>query len=158
MKGALYVLFVLLLVSSSFGATLHGTIYDRDLSTIQGVIVEVDSSPAQRHISKYGGYSFELEPGNYTLKVLLSDQSTILVEEPVTITGRGDYIVDLYVTDVLQKESPKLGVIVMWGMLGLLIILVIILSFLITIHYCDHLFIIFFNYCMVYLPFLYHKP
>lgn len=94
------ILNLLLLASFASGATVHGTIYDSNLDTVNKVVVEVNSTPLQRHVSKYGGYSFELDPGTYHIVALTShgEEANVVSEEYFTVSSReGDYIVDLFI-------------------------------------------------------------
>ena len=53
----LAVLLIIVHAGSAAAATLHGKIYDIELNELNDVIVEVDSEPAQRYVSKDGSYS-----------------------------------------------------------------------------------------------------
>lgn len=96
-----YIVFLLILIFSSsivIGATIHGTIYDSNMDPLKQVVVKVNSTPQQRHITKYGGYHFELETGRYRIYATFgNNENEILVaEEFIEVKGTGDYIVDLF--------------------------------------------------------------
>ena len=89
------------------GARVFGTIYDSNLNTVSAVVVEVNSTPIQRHISRYGGYSFELLPGTYeiTATYTLNGTSKEIAREFVTVISRdGEYIVDLFIFPHINLE------------------------------------------------------
>ncbi len=134
------VLLILIFSSFAYGATIHGTIYDKNANPISGVVVEVNSLPLQRHISQYGGYSFSLENGNYTLKVYYTrDSLTKLIgSEDVVISSGGDYNVDLFASEDLNfttvdpVQTPKFPV-ALFSVSMLLIALVVVVLLIIVL-------------------------
>ena len=107
---ALAALLVLVVLSSAaFAATLHGKIYDMDLNEINDVVVEVDSEPVQRFVSKDGGYSFELNPGSYVLtaRYVADEFYEYSVEEQVTIKEEGDFVYDLFLFPDFDIEDEE---------------------------------------------------
>ena len=89
--------FFLVVSGTGFAATLYGSIYDIELNELNGVVVEVDSSPAQRYVSKDGRYLFELGPGEYTLSAkYVKDYTQLRTEERVIIADDGDFIFDIF--------------------------------------------------------------
>ena len=94
----LLILCSVLCAGSAMATTLHGTIYDLDLQEVVDCVVEIDTDPAQRYVSKDGSYAFEVPPGDYTIKVTypgtLENQS---YEEPVSITEEGSYVFDIII-------------------------------------------------------------
>jgi uncharacterized membrane protein len=85
MKGkTIYSLLILLLVSSVFGATLHGDIYDLDLEKVENVLVEIDTVPKQQYLAKSGEYSFEVPEGEYLLRAYKGDLATV---EKIKVVG-----------------------------------------------------------------------
>ena len=49
-------------------ATVYGEVYSLDtFEPLDNAVVYVNSIPEQSMVAKYGMYSFELEPGNYTI-------------------------------------------------------------------------------------------
>ncbi|MGM5483965.1 MAG: helix-turn-helix transcriptional regulator [Nanobdellota archaeon] len=98
----LFLIFFILIVSnhSVLAARVHGTIYDQDLEPLSKVVVVANSSPMQRHISKYGGYSFELSEGKYRINATINfnDERKTIASEIVNIKSKeGDYNIDLFV-------------------------------------------------------------
>lgn len=57
-------------------------------------------------MAKYGLYSFELEPGYYTITAEYYQNSTLTysAEETVTIKDGGNYVIDLLLLPVYSKE------------------------------------------------------
>ncbi len=104
---------LLLLISLSLavpfaaGTLVHGTVYDLSLEPVIGAIVEVDTAPAQRYLTKDGSYSFELSAGTYTLKATqFRDENTIaFVEESIVIESDGSFVLDLILYPKLTEES-----------------------------------------------------
>ena len=87
-------------------ATLHGTVYDLDFEVVENAVVEVDSQPKQNMIAIDGGYSFELNPGGYTLvaKYYIGSSLISSVEEEVNIVDDGDYVLDLILFPEFEDE------------------------------------------------------
>ena len=109
MNRLLLVLF-LLSVSSSFGAVIHGTVYDMDLNKVQNGIIEVDTTPKQRFVILNGSYSFDVPKGEYSIKASYIDenspQSTI---EDIKIIDEGVYVLDLFLFIDISDEREILN-------------------------------------------------
>ncbi|MBW2997311.1 hypothetical protein KY349_03150 [Candidatus Woesearchaeota archaeon] len=108
--------FMLLVVAGiAHAATLHGKIYDIELNELNNVVVEVDSEPKQRYVSKDGAYSFELNPGDYvvTASYMPDELHEYMTAENVLIKEEGDFVYDLFlfpdfdveVEELLQEED-----------------------------------------------------
>jgi uncharacterized membrane protein len=86
--------------------TLHGKIYDIRLNELNNVVVEVNSSPRQRFVSKDGGYSFELNPGQYLLTAnYRADGIEYDVAEEINVSQQGDYVYDLFLMPELDDDE-----------------------------------------------------
>jgi uncharacterized membrane protein len=97
-------LFVLDLVSAT---RIHGTVYDNSLNLVEGAVVEVDSVPAQRLVSKDGAYSFNLNKGFY---VITAKYQGMLAKETITINDdSGDYVIDLFLFPTFEEEEELLN-------------------------------------------------
>jgi uncharacterized membrane protein len=105
MKGLLF-LILLLCVPFVSAATLHGTVYDFDFDVVENTIIEVNSQPKQSMIAIDGTYSFELNPGEYTLeaKYIVGDSLISSVSEEINIVDEGDYVLDLILFPNLDDE------------------------------------------------------
>lgn len=103
-------LFVLLLFTgTATAAVLHGTVYDIELNELNNVIVEVDSTPHQRFVSKDGVYTFNLLPGNYTITANYTDGlDSFTVDEKVQISDDGDYVFDMFIFPSLDNEAQDM--------------------------------------------------
>jgi len=99
--------------SADSTATIHGEVYGWDtFEPLENAVVEVNSTPAQSMVAKYGVYSFELEPGDYLIEAGYYQNSTLIysAEETVTIKGEGSYVVDLLLLPLYSSElmdSPE---------------------------------------------------
>jgi uncharacterized membrane protein len=140
----IFFLFLFLFVPIVSGAQIYGSIYDQNLEAISDVVVQVNSTPQQRHISKYGGYSFNLEPGTYKIIATLTKNFVTkeIASENITISKDGTYIVDLFIyqgINVTQEftasESPWwMPVLLVFGSLilvGILVLLVLLIRLLV---------------------------
>ena len=107
-KIVLAVFIFIMLSGTVLAATLHGSIYDIELNELNDVVVEVDSSPSQRYVSKDGMYSFDLNPGEYTLTAKYSQGFYDLVtSEKVSITAEGDFVFDLFLFPGLDSDDTE---------------------------------------------------
>ncbi|NYT20067.1 MAG: MarR family transcriptional regulator [Methanosarcinales archaeon] len=95
-------------------ATIHGAIYEWDtFELLENVIVEVNSTPPQSIVAKYGVYSMNLVPGEYVVTASYYENNTLTAstQELITITDDGDYIIDLILLpsyDSDLTEDPDL--------------------------------------------------
>lgn len=118
-------LFLLLLIVPVSGAKLSGFIYDQQLMVVRDVVIEINTTPNQRQISRTGGYSFDLNDGTYMISAYLTQNyvTRLIAQEEVTITGDGEYIVDLVVfpdIDLVQDFRP-------YWLIGTILLLIVLL-------------------------------
>lgn len=88
-------------------ATVHGAVYGWDtFEPLENAVVEVNSTPSQSMVAKYGLYSFDLVPGDYTIKASYYQSSTLIysAEETLKIQDEGKYVLDLLLLPVYSKE------------------------------------------------------
>ncbi|HII71494.1 TPA: hypothetical protein HA265_01940 [Candidatus Woesearchaeota archaeon] len=92
------ILLLVIFSASAMAATLHGTVYDDELNELNDVVVEVNSTPQQRYVSKDGSYTFNLLPGTYSITARYNkdDIYSYSSEDAVTITDDGDFVFDLF--------------------------------------------------------------
>lgn len=89
-------------------ATIHGAVYEWDsFEPLENVIVEVNSTPPQSMLAKYGLYSFDLVPGDYTISARYYNGNDLIAytEEGITITDDGDYVMDLILLPVYYDDA-----------------------------------------------------
>ncbi len=92
----------LLMLSSALAATLQGTIYNENLEVEKNVLLEVNTIPAQKFLSKDGTYSFELSPGKYFLSARKGD---LALQEEVEVKAEGQYTFDLFLLSDFTTEE-----------------------------------------------------
>ena len=104
---AILVVVMAVCCEAGFAASLHGTVYDIDLNTVNNAIIEVDSVPMQRTLSKEGQYSFELAPGKYIIHGYIKDKDFVIAstEENVTIDSDGSFVFDLFLYPDIQEQD-----------------------------------------------------
>lgn len=109
-KKVVYFLVLLLISTSCYAATLHGTVYDLSLEKVSDVVVEVDSAPIQRVISTQGEYEFELQEGDYVIsaKQIENELVVAIAEEKITVSAEGDYNLDLFLFPSFEEEESIL--------------------------------------------------
>jgi len=109
MKKAMYLIMLLILVIPVHGATIHGTVYDLSLNKVDNVVVQVNSTPQQRVISKDGFYSFDLNPGKYKIKATYLNAEVYYAEEGVEIISGGSYVLDLFLFPSFEDENELIN-------------------------------------------------
>jgi uncharacterized membrane protein len=88
-------------------ATVHGEVYSWEtFEPLENAVVDVNSTPTQSMVAKYGMYSFQLEPGNYSITARCYQNNTITYSatETVTIKGGGSYVLDILLLPVYSEE------------------------------------------------------
>ena len=106
MKTRNSILFLLILVSilptgmatANSSATVHGAAYEwNTFELMENTIIEINSTPSQSIVAKYGTYSFDLSPGSYTITAKYYQNDTLIyfAEEDIVVTDTGSYIIDL---------------------------------------------------------------
>lgn len=88
-------------------ATIHGAVYGWDtFEPLENAVVDVNSTPSQSMVAKYGLYSFDLVPGDYTITARYYQNSTLIysAEETVKIKDEGKYVLDLLLLPVYSDE------------------------------------------------------
>lgn len=99
-------LFLLLGIAFATATTLKGTIYNDQLEPEVNVLVEINTVPEQRFLSKNGLYSFNVPPGNYTLTAFKGD---IMVDDSVEIVNQGEFVYDIFLIANLGDEEDLLN-------------------------------------------------
>jgi uncharacterized membrane protein len=92
---------------ASSTATVHGEVYGWDtFEPLENAVVEVNSTPSQFMVTKYGMYSFDLMPGDYTITARYYQNSTLTysAEETIKIKNEGKYVLDLLLLPVYSEE------------------------------------------------------
>lgn len=98
----IFVVLLLALSTISLAATLKGSIYGSDLNLEKDVLVEINSVPEQKILSKDGNYELKLPLGDYQLT---AKKAEIVVNEKIGITKEGEYTLDLFMISDLEDES-----------------------------------------------------
>ncbi|MDR7666058.1 hypothetical protein RG963_09780 [Methanosarcina sp. Z-7115] len=105
--AAILALVVPAIANSNNTATIHGEVYGWDtFEPLENAVVDVNSTPSQSMVAKYGLYSFKLAPGDYSITARYYQNSTLIysAEEIVQIKGEGDYVRDLLLLPVYSEE------------------------------------------------------
>ena len=104
MKHKIYfLLFFLLLLPLAFAATLKGSVYNENLDLAKDVLVEINTVPQQKYLTKTGSYTFDLLPGKY---MLTAKDNQYLITEKIEITSaEGEYILDLFLLPDFAEED-----------------------------------------------------
>ncbi|WP_406655570.1 hypothetical protein V7O62_07175 [Methanolobus sp. ZRKC2] len=89
-------------------ATVHGVAYEwSTFEPLDNAIVEVNSTPSQSIVAKYGVYSFELPSGSYMITAKYYQDGTLshYAEEEITVSDDGNYVVDLLLLPSYSDSS-----------------------------------------------------
>lgn len=93
----------LILISIASAATLEGSTYNTNLELEKDVILEINTKPVQKYLSKDGTYSFELSPGNY---ILTAKNNEYEVQENVEIdSSEGEFVLDIFLLPSFGDED-----------------------------------------------------
>lgn len=88
-------------------ANVYGGVYSSDtFEPLDNAVVDVNSTPSQSMVAKSGIYSFELEPGNYSITAKYYQNNTLnySATEEITIKKGGSYRLDLLLLPVYSEE------------------------------------------------------
>ena len=103
---------LILLVKLSSAAVIEGKVYSwENFEPLSNVVVEINTTPEQKILSKDGSYSFNVSPGSYKIvaKYYKNGELVMIAEENVTVVREGTYRIDLLLVPVIEIEEPKLG-------------------------------------------------
>jgi uncharacterized membrane protein len=82
-----------------------------DLKKVNGVVIEIDTTPNQRFVSTNGSYTLNVPNGEYTITAKYSNtDSQQSTKELITIKQDGDYVLDLFLFIDLSEGGLKLAV------------------------------------------------
>lgn len=101
----LFILLVLIRVATA--TTITGTTYDLTLEPLNNVIVEIDTQPPQKMITKDGIYSFEIPQGSYLIKAKYYEDNYLKYEDQqsIEITNEGQFVFDLILFPSLEEDE-----------------------------------------------------
>lgn len=91
-------------------ATVHGVAYEwSTFEPLDNAIIEVNSTPSQSMVAKYGVYSFELPNGSYhiTASYYEDDQLTYSAEDTIIVSDEGSYVLDLLLLPSYSSSSEE---------------------------------------------------
>ncbi len=103
---------LILLAKLSSAAVIEGKVYSwENFEPLSNVVVEINTTPEQKILSKDGSYSFNVSPGSYKIvaKYYKNGELVMIAEENVTVVREGTYRIDLLLVPVIEIEEPKLG-------------------------------------------------
>lgn len=112
MKKLIFLLALLLFSQIVLAVTIHGTVYSPYLEKLEGAIVLINTSPKQTYVAINGEYSFNVPAGSYKIEaVSREDENLYFLEQNITVTSEGDYVVDLILfSDFSDMEEIGLDI------------------------------------------------
>ncbi|NOZ58814.1 MAG: hypothetical protein GXO66_04480 [Euryarchaeota archaeon] len=102
----LVLLFILCLAPVQ-AAEIYGTLYSWEtFEPLGGVVVEINTTPVQKLVSRDGSYSFSVPGGSYllTAKYYEDNLLRLMAEEFIEVPGNGSYRIDLILFPSLEEE------------------------------------------------------
>lgn len=110
MKWLFFCVLAVLMVASAYAATITGTVYDLSLEPVSNAVIEIDTKPTQRMVSRNGMYRFDVPPGEYELIATVKEDGIVAMgtQEDVTVEGGGDYTFDLFLYEDFSEEDDLL--------------------------------------------------
>ncbi|MEM0314975.1 MAG: hypothetical protein QXL61_02620, partial [Archaeoglobaceae archaeon] len=104
----LLILALLLLATTASADTIYGKVYSWDtLEPISAVVIIKGDSVEQKIVAVNGSYSFEVEPGNYTI---IAKSGDLIVIENVTVKGNVRFDLILFPEFELPEEVPEMPI------------------------------------------------
>ena len=106
-KTVFIILVLLFCIQAVSAAKISGNVYDLSLEKAVDVIIEIDTSPKQKMISKDGSYSFNVPSGSYTITAgtYLDNLLEAYAQEDISITEEGEYNVDLIIFPYIGDDE-----------------------------------------------------
>ncbi|MCS7143397.1 MAG: MarR family transcriptional regulator [Archaeoglobaceae archaeon] len=102
---AILVLILLILVSSNaFADTIYGKVYRWDTLEPIKAVVSIKNGFEQRTVAEDGSYTFEVEPGNYTI---IARSGPLVAVENVTVKGKVLFDLILF-PEIEINELPEI--------------------------------------------------
>lgn len=106
-KTILTLLVLLFCIQAVSAAKISGDVYDISLEKAIDIIIEIDTSPKQKIISKEGSYSFNVPLGNYTITAgrYIDNLLEAYAAEDILIIEEGEYNVDLIIFPYIGDDE-----------------------------------------------------
>ena len=111
-KFLIYFIVVIFVLGFVHAATISGVIYDLSLKKMNNARVEINTVPKQLMIAQNGTYSFNVPNGFYIIKAQLFQKTTLTasVEENITITQDGFYVLDLILFPEIEEGIENIDI------------------------------------------------
>jgi len=100
-------LFTIFLLSIVEAATIQGTVYDTTLEPQKNAVIEIDTTPQQRIVSKDGSYNLDVPVGTYTIKAsyFVNNVLRASVNATLEIKDNGAYNLDLILFPLIELDD-----------------------------------------------------
>lgn len=105
--AAIFALVMSAAAADNSTAKVFGGVYRYDtFEPLDNAVVDINSTPLQSMVAKSGIYSFELDPGNYSISAKYYQNGTLTYSgtEAITIKKGGSYRLDLLLLPVYSEE------------------------------------------------------
>ena len=98
----MWIILVVLFAFFVQSATITGSIYNENLEMEDNVLVELQNGALQRYLAVDGSYSFEVEPGAYTL---VASKQGKMSEEQLIVGNEVRMVYDLFLLESFVDED-----------------------------------------------------
>jgi len=105
------VLAIAIVLPAVNAAVIHGTLYDLSLEKVDDAVVEISTIPKQQYVAKNSIYSFSVPAGEYVLSAKQYEGQILAanVEENITVSREGEYVIDLILFPSFVEEESLLS-------------------------------------------------
>jgi uncharacterized membrane protein len=103
-------LFAVILAYSVSAATISGTVYNMNLEKQSNAVIGINTEPMQTFVAKNGTYTFNVNPGEYTIIAFKSNGENLEVSQDIVIKDGGDYVLDLILFPSIRDEEELLNI------------------------------------------------
>ena len=111
MKQVFVLLLFFVFFQSCLAATIHGELFDWEtLERIDNVVIDVNSVPPQRIVAENGFYSFNVEPGTYSIEAMqfVNGELASIAFETVIVESQGTFNLDLVLRNATEQDLEGL--------------------------------------------------
>jgi uncharacterized membrane protein len=96
------IILAVLIIPLATATTLKGSVYNSNLEIEPNVLIQINTVPIQKFLTKDGNFQFELPPGKYTLS---ANKGLSEITEEIEIVQEGIFLYDIFLLDDFTDED-----------------------------------------------------